>query len=49
MQVVVIGTGFVGVVTAAALASFGNQVTGLDIDPAKVASLQEGEVPFFEP
>ncbi len=49
MQVVVIGTGFVGVVTASVLASFGNQVTGLDIEPKKVASLQNGQVPFHEP
>ena len=49
MQVVVIGTGFVGVVTAAVLASFENQVTGLDIDPQKVESLSQGKVPFHEP
>ena len=49
MRVTIIGTGFVGVVTAAVLASFGNTVVGLDIDEKKVASLKSGRVPFFEP
>ncbi len=49
MTVTVIGTGFVGVVTAAVLSSFENTVYGLDIDPAKVKSLSTGKVPFFEP
>lgn len=49
MKVVVIGTGFVGVVSAAVFASFGNEVVGIDIDPQKIEKLQKGEVPFFEP
>jgi UDPglucose 6-dehydrogenase len=49
MKVACIGTGFVGVVTAAVLAKLGNTVVGLDIDEKKVASLREGHVPFFEP
>lgn len=49
MNVTIIGTGFVGVVTAAVYASFGNQVIGLDIDEKKVASLKQGKVPFYEP
>lgn len=49
MTVAVIGTGFVGVVSAAAFASFGNTVIGLDIDEKKVADLQLGIVPFHEP
>ncbi len=49
MNVTVVGTGFVGVVSAAVFADFGNQVTGLDVDPAKVRSLSQGKVPFFEP
>ncbi len=49
MNITVIGTGFVGVVSAAVYASFGHQVIGLDIDPAKIKSLQNGQVPFFEP
>jgi len=49
MNVTVVGTGFVGVVSAAVFADFGNQVIGLDVDPAKVRSLSQGKVPFFEP
>lgn len=49
MILTVIGTGFVGVVTSAVLAKFGNTVFGLDIDAAKVGSLSQGRVPFFEP
>jgi len=49
LTVAVIGTGFVGVVSAAAYASFGNTVVGLDIDEKKVADLQSGLVPFHEP
>lgn len=49
MKVAVIGTGFVGVVTAAVFASFGNEVVGLDIDQKKVELLRQSTVPFFEP
>lgn len=49
MRITVIGTGFVGVVSAAVYASFGHQVTGLDIDENKVKMLQKGQVPFYEP
>jgi UDPglucose 6-dehydrogenase len=49
MNITIIGTGFVGVVSSAVYASFGHSVTGLDIDPAKVASLTKGQVPFYEP
>lgn len=49
MHICIIGTGFVGVVSAAVYASFGNQVVGLDIDENKVAALRQGHVPFFEP
>jgi len=49
MKVVVIGTGFVGVVTAAVLAKFGNQVYGLDIDQDKINKLKQSQVPFYEP
>lgn len=38
-----------GVVTSAVFAKFGNQVVGLDIDEAKIASLNNGHAPFFEP
>lgn len=49
MKIVLIGTGFVGVVSAAVYASFGHEVVGLDIDERKVASLKKSTVPFFEP
>jgi UDPglucose 6-dehydrogenase len=48
MNVCVIGTGFVGVVSAAVYSSFGNDVVGLDIDPKKIEKLREGIVPFYE-
>jgi UDPglucose 6-dehydrogenase len=47
--VTVIGTGFVGVVSAAVYASFGHQVIGLDIDEKKIKLLKNGQVPFYEP
>lgn len=49
MNITIIGTGFVGAVSAAVYASFGHQVIGLDIDQAKVDSLKKGKVPFYEP
>jgi UDPglucose 6-dehydrogenase len=49
MNITMIGTGFVGVVTAAVYASFGHTVTGLDIDEKKIESLRLGKVPFYEP
>lgn len=49
MNLTVIGTGFVGVVSAAVYASFGHQVIGLDVDEKKVASLRQSIVPFYEP
>lgn len=47
--ITLIGTGFVGVVSAAVYASFGNTVFGLDIDQKKIATLQKSSVPFYEP
>jgi UDPglucose 6-dehydrogenase len=49
IQVAVVGTGYVGVVTAAFLAHLGHRVIGLDIDQAKIESLQLGIAPFYEP
>lgn len=48
-SVAVIGTGYVGLTTAVCLAELGHQVTGVDIDAAKVASLRQGEPTIFEP
>lgn len=49
MQLTIIGTGFVGVVSSAVYASLGHQVFGLDIMEEKITSLNQGKVPFFEP
>jgi UDPglucose 6-dehydrogenase len=49
MDISVIGTGYVGIVTGACLAKVGHHVICADIDAAKVASLREGIVPFHEP
>ena len=45
----VIGCGYVGLSTAVLFANFGNQVVGVDIDEAKVAQMQGGLCPVFEP
>ena len=45
----VVGTGYLGATHAAAMAELGFDVIGVDVDPAKVASLSAGVIPFFEP
>jgi UDPglucose 6-dehydrogenase len=47
--IAVIGTGYVGLVTAAGFAHLGNEVWCVDIDPDKIAMLERGEMPIFEP
>ncbi len=49
MRVTLFGTGYVGLVTGTCLAEVGNQVVCMDIDAAKIAALDRGEVPIFEP
>ncbi|GAB4090795.1 UDP-glucose/GDP-mannose dehydrogenase family protein [Hydrogenophaga soli] len=49
MKVVVVGAGYVGLVTAACLAESGNRVVGVDTDGARVALLNAGGVPIYEP
>jgi UDPglucose 6-dehydrogenase len=47
--ITVVGTGYVGLVTGACLADFGNTVTCVDTDEAKIDRLRSGDLPFFEP
>jgi len=49
MNICMIGTGYVGLVTGACLAGSGNNVICVDIDEQKIKSLSKGEVTFFEP
>lgn len=49
MQIAVIGAGYVGLVSAACFAEFGHKVTCIDQDPVRVARLNKGEIPIFEP
>jgi UDPglucose 6-dehydrogenase len=49
MRLSVIGCGYLGAVHAAAMASIGHDVVGIDVDERKIASLSKGEAPFFEP
>lgn len=49
MNITVIGTGYVGLVTGTCLADIGNDVLCLDLDPGKIAILNAGEVPIHEP
>jgi UDPglucose 6-dehydrogenase len=49
MNVTIIGSGYVGLVTGACLADVGNQVLCLDVDRAKIDALNAGRIPIFEP
>ncbi|MCI0651783.1 MAG: UDP-glucose/GDP-mannose dehydrogenase family protein [Planctomycetes bacterium] len=49
MKISVIGTGYVGLVAGACFADTGNDVICIDHDANKIARLQRGEIPFFEP
>ena len=49
MRVTIFGTGYVGLVTGTCLAEVGNDVLCVDIDAAKIARLERGEIPIYEP
>ncbi len=49
MNITVVGTGYVGLVTGTCFANAGNYVTCLDTDTKKVETMKRGESPFFEP
>ncbi len=49
MNVVMIGSGYVGIVSGACFAEFGANVACVDVDEDKIAALQRGEIPIYEP
>ena len=49
MKIAILGTGYVGLVSAALFSELGHQVIGLDIDEAKIAKLTKGQVTIYEP
>ncbi len=49
MRIAMIGTGYVGLVSGACFADFGHYVTCIDKDADKIAALQRGEIPIYEP
>ncbi|MDZ4368164.1 MAG: UDP-glucose/GDP-mannose dehydrogenase family protein, partial [Afipia sp.] len=49
MRIAMIGTGYVGLVSGACFADFGHRVTCVDTDAGKIAALNRGEIPIFEP
>ena len=49
MKITIFGTGYVGLVTGACFADVGNDVIGVDVLPDRVARLNAGECPIYEP
>lgn len=49
MKIAMIGTGYVGLVSGVCFSDFGHEVTCVDSDPDKIAMLDRGEIPIYEP
>jgi UDPglucose 6-dehydrogenase len=49
MKITIFGTGYVGLVTGTCLAEMGNHVLCMDVDAEKIARLERGEIPIYEP
>lgn len=49
MKITMVGTGYVGLVSGVCFSDFGHEVVCVDKDPAKIAKLEAGEVPIYEP
>ncbi|MFD2646422.1 UDP-glucose dehydrogenase family protein [Devosia albogilva] len=49
MKIAVVGSGYVGLVTGVCLADFGHEVVCIDKDASKIAALERGEIPIYEP
>ena len=49
MNICVVGTGYVGLVTGAVFADLGNEVACVDNVPEKIAALRAGRMPIYEP
>src|SRR5437762_9423945 len=49
LKITIVGTGYVGLVSGACFAEVGNEVLCLDLDAAKIRTLEAGEIPIYEP
>ncbi|MFM2281161.1 MAG: UDP-glucose 6-dehydrogenase, partial [Pseudomonadota bacterium] len=49
MNIAMVGSGYVGLVTGVCLADFGHRVICLDRDPSRIEALRRGEIPIYEP
>jgi UDPglucose 6-dehydrogenase len=49
LKIAIVGTGYVGLVTGACFAEVGNEVLCLDLDEAKIRTLESGGIPIYEP